>query len=43
MKGFEKKCLDPSHLPVRFFAAARGRARAIEIFFFAGFPCFTSK
>jgi hypothetical protein len=34
---------DPSYIPMRFFAAAPGRAREIEKFFFAGFACFTSK
>jgi hypothetical protein len=29
----KKKFFDPSYVPVRFFAAARGRARAIEKFF----------
>jgi hypothetical protein len=43
-EGVERnKILDPSHVPVRFFAAAWGRAHAIEKFFFAGFACFTSK
>jgi hypothetical protein len=33
----------PSYVPMRFFEAAPGRARAIKQNFFAGFPFFTSK
>jgi hypothetical protein len=43
MRGFEQHFLDPSYVPVQFFAAAPGRAHAIEKFFFAGFVCFPSK
>jgi hypothetical protein len=42
MRGFEKKFFYPSYVPMRFFEAAPGRARAIKKFF-AGFPFFTSK
>jgi hypothetical protein len=30
MRGFEKKFIDPSYVPMRFFEAAPGRARAIK-------------
>jgi hypothetical protein len=43
MRGFEKKIFDPSYVPVHFFEAAPGRARAIEQNFFVGFIFFTSK
>jgi hypothetical protein len=43
MRGFEKKLLDPSYVPICFFEASPGRARAIENNFFAGFAFFTSK
>jgi hypothetical protein len=33
MRGFEKKILDPSYVPMRFFKAAPGRAGAITKFF----------
>jgi hypothetical protein len=33
MRGFEKIFLDPSYVPMRFFVAAPGRARAIEKIF----------
>jgi hypothetical protein len=33
----------PSYVPMRFFEAAPGRARAIKKIVFAGFACFTSK
>jgi hypothetical protein len=39
----KKKFLDPSYVPMRFFEAAPGRARATKKIFFAGFPFFTSK
>jgi hypothetical protein len=39
----KKNCFDPSFVPMRFFEAAPGRARAIKKIFFAGFPFFTSK
>jgi hypothetical protein len=43
MRGFEKNLFYPSYVPMRFFEAAPGRARAIENFFVAGFAFFTSK
>jgi hypothetical protein len=43
MRGVEKICLDTFYVPMRFFEAAPGCARAIEKFFFAGFAFFTSK
>jgi hypothetical protein len=43
MRGFGKKNFDPSYVPMRFFEAAPGRARAIKKKFFAGFAFFTSK
>jgi hypothetical protein len=43
MRGFEKKFFDPSYVPMLFFEAAPGRARAIKKIFFDGFPFFTSK
>jgi hypothetical protein len=43
MRGFKKIFFDPSYVPMRLFEAAPGRARAIQQFFFAGFPFFTSK
>jgi hypothetical protein len=43
MRGFEKQFFDPSYVPMRFFEAAPGQARAIKKNFFAGFPFFTSK
>jgi hypothetical protein len=43
MWGFEKFCLDHSYVPMRFFEAAPGRARAIKKIFLAGFAFFTSK
>jgi hypothetical protein len=43
MRGFEKILFDPAYVPMRFFEAAPGRARAIKKFFFAGFLFFTSK
>jgi hypothetical protein len=43
MRGFGKNFFDPSSVPMRFFEAAPGRARAIKKIFFAGFPFFTSK
>jgi hypothetical protein len=36
MRGFEK-LFSPSYVPMRFFAAAPGRERAIENYFFACF------
>jgi hypothetical protein len=33
MRGFEKIFFDPSYVPMRFFEAAPGCARAIEKFF----------
>jgi hypothetical protein len=39
----KKKIFDPSYVPMRFFEAAPGRARAIKQIFFAGFPFFTAK
>jgi hypothetical protein len=39
----EKFFFDPSYVPMRFFEAVPGRARAIKKFVFAGFPFFTSK
>jgi hypothetical protein len=30
MRGLKKIFFDPSYVPVRFFAASRGRAHAIE-------------
>jgi hypothetical protein len=43
MRGFEKKFLDPSYVPMRFLRPRQGaRARSKKIFF-AGFACFTSK
>jgi hypothetical protein len=39
----KKNFFDPSCVPMRFFEAAPGRARAIKKKFFAGFPFFTSK
>jgi hypothetical protein len=32
MRGFEKKFFDPSYVPMHFFEAAPGRARAIKFF-----------
>jgi hypothetical protein len=43
MRGFEKKIIDPSSVPMHFFEAAPGRARAIKKIFFASFPFFPSK
>jgi hypothetical protein len=43
MRGFEKNFFDPFYVPMRFFEAAPGWARAIEKFFFAGFTFLTSK
>jgi hypothetical protein len=43
MRGFGKIFFDPSFVPMGFFGAAPGRARAIKKFFFAGFTFFTSK
>jgi hypothetical protein len=43
MRRFEKNFFDPSYVPMRFFEAAQGRARAIKKHFFAGFPFFTPK
>jgi hypothetical protein len=43
MRGFEKILFDPSYVPMHFFEAAPGRARAIKKKFWAGFPFFTSK
>jgi hypothetical protein len=43
MMGFEKFFLDPSYVPMRYFEAEPGRARAIKKFFFAGFTFITSK
>jgi hypothetical protein len=37
MRGFEKKILDPSYVPMRFFEAAPGLARAIKNFFLTVF------
>jgi hypothetical protein len=34
MRGFEKKFLDPSYVPMRVFEAAPGGARAIKKKFF---------
>jgi hypothetical protein len=39
----KKNFFDPSYVPIRFFEAAPGPARAIKQIFFAGFPFFTSK
>jgi hypothetical protein len=43
MRGFEKILFYPSYVPVGFFEAAPGRARAIKQIFFASFPFFTAK
>jgi hypothetical protein len=43
MRGFEKNFFYHSYVPMRFFEAAPGRARAIKKNFFAGFPFFASK
>jgi hypothetical protein len=43
MRGFEKIFFDPSYVPMRFFKAVPGSARAIKKKFFAGFAFFTSK
>jgi hypothetical protein len=45
MRGFEKNFFDPSYVPMCFFEAApgRARARAIQQIFLAGFAFFTSK
>jgi hypothetical protein len=43
MRGFDKIFFYPSYVPMGFFEAAPGRARAIEKIFFAGFVFFTSK
>jgi hypothetical protein len=43
MRGFEKIFFDPSYVPMRFFEAAAGGARAIKKIFFACFAFFTSK
>jgi hypothetical protein len=43
MRGFEKKILDPSYVPMHFFEAVPGRTRAIITNFVAGFTFFTSK
>jgi hypothetical protein len=43
MRGFEKIFFNPSYVPMRFFEAAPGRARAINKIFFAGFSFFSSK
>jgi hypothetical protein len=32
-EGFEKKMFDPSYVPMRFFEAAPGQARAIKTIF----------
>jgi hypothetical protein len=40
---WKKFFFDPSYVPMHFFEAAPGRARAIKKNFFAGFPFFTSK
>jgi hypothetical protein len=40
---WKKIFFDPSYMPMRFFEAAPGRARAIQKIFFAGFLFFTSK
>jgi hypothetical protein len=42
MRGFENFFFYPSYVPMGFFEAAPGRARAIKKNFFAGFPFFTS-
>jgi hypothetical protein len=39
----KKNLFDPTYVPMRFFEAMPGRARAIEKNFFAGFAFFTSK
>jgi hypothetical protein len=43
MRGLEKKNFYPSYVPMPFFEAVPGRARAIKKNFFTGFTFFTSK
>jgi hypothetical protein len=42
-EGVWKKFFDPSYVPMRFFEAVPGWARAIQKIVFAGFPFFYIK